>query len=253
MIAKYLHAIGTFLIGIALVVGVIIGNNAIATGLSPRTIVVTGKAVQKLASNQSKVSGSWREKADTAAAARTATQKKAADGIAAIKQLGIEDKYIKTVESSVYPEYDYSITTSREPKILDYKGTSTVEITLTDTSKAEAVLAALTKSGTETTAGPSFGLSTEASDALQKELKVAAVADARIQAEALSKQAGTRLGDVITVSGGDLSSGSGDYPVYRGLTMDAASAIEPAVAPKSDLEVGENEVSVTVSVTYRLR
>lgn len=253
MIAKYLHAIGTFLIGIALLIGVLVGSNAIRTGLSPRTIVVTGKAVRQLESNQSKVSGSWHEKAPTSAEARNATQKKAADGIAAIKQLGIEDKYIKTVESSVYPEYDYTIITNREPKILDYKGTTTVEVTLTDPKKADAVLAALTKSGTETTSGPSFGLSTEASDALQKELKVAAVADAHIQAEALSKQAGTRLGDVITVSGGGLSGAAGSYPTYKGLgtaDMVASTTAEPA---PSDLEVGQNEVSVTVTVTYRLR
>lgn len=251
MVAKYIHAIGTLLIGVALFSGVIIGNNAIQTGLSPRTIVVTGKAVQKLASNQSVVSGSWRETADTSAKAREAVQNKASEGIAAIKALGIDDKSIKTVESSVYPQYDYSIYTKGEPKILNYKGTTTVEITLTDTAKAELVLAALTKSGTTTTAGPSFGLSTEASDALQKELKVAAVADARTQAEALAKQAGTRLGDVITVSGGGLS-GGGITPLYRGITATDATMSESA-QPASDLEIGENEVSVTVQVTYRLR
>lgn len=249
MIERYLQSVGTFLIGLALIIAVFVGSNAIQTRFAARTLVVTGKATQKLASNQSVVSGSWREKGKTAAEAREATQKKAGEGIAAVKALGIDEAKLKTVEASVYPEYDYTNFTGREAKILDYQGTTTLEVTLTDPTKAEAVLAALTKSGTTTTSGPSFGLSTEASDAIQKELKVAAVADAHNQAQALAKQAGGRLGAVITVAGGDLSSGSNPYP----MATRAASDLAVASPEKSDLQTGENEIAVTVQVTYRLR
>lgn len=129
-------------------------------------------------------------------------------------------------------------------------GTTSVQVTLDDTDKAQAILNSFTDSGISSTSGPEFGLSTAAQEALRQELEVAAVADAKEQAAALADEAGGKLGRLLSVGEGQVSSG-GYSPVLSRGAVDSISAAE--IAPTSDLESGENELQVTVNVTYQLK
>lgn len=245
-IAKWLQGLGTLTIGIALLAGVIIAQSTVMSGGKGRDITVTGKAVRATVPNQSEISAWFEETAANQDEARNKTRDLAAKGIAAVKALGIDEKKISTVSAGVSPDYDYS---NGKSTITGYRGSTNIAITLTDTSKADAIISALTRSGAKTTSGPTLGFSTATKDQLAKELRVQAIADAKAQAEALAKQAGGRLGKVISISGGEGISGDEPRPMYYAST----GAADMASSAASDITVGDKEVSLTVTVSYQLR
>lgn len=246
--SKLIQGIGTLLIGIGIIVGVTIGGFALRTSSSGQnTITVTGKATRAFTPNQSVVSGTWEEKAKTSDEARNKVQASASKGLDAIKAKGIDSKKISTENVSVYPNYDWS---SGKQAIVDYRASTTISVTLEDTGKANDIISTMTSNGASSTSGPSFGFTTATRNQLEKDLKLEAVTDANEQATELAGKAGSKLGKVVSIS-----SGSGiTYPTVEqfsdATTMSAPSA---AQSTASDINVGDKEVNVTISVTYRLK
>lgn len=77
-----------------------------------------------------------------------------------------------------------------------------------------------------------------------------AVNDARNQADTLAQQAGAKLGKVVSISGGGITtpSNSGIYPLSISKDEVASDA-----GASSDISIGEEEMTATVTVTYRLK
>lgn len=246
LIAKYVQAAGTALIGIALLVGVVLGMRTYTNTYQTHTIIVTGKATRQLPPNQSTLTGTWQEKGDTADEARSNLNTSSTKGLNTLKQAGIEEKKITTTQVTVYPEYSYS-NTGVQPKIVDYIASLTMEAILTDTGKADDIIKVMTQNGATSTSGPSLTISTEMRDQLQRELRVAAVTDATNQAKALAQQAGGTLGDVISITDGSLSDGSVIQPIPYSAEGIKSSSVDTSIS------VGEKEVVVTVNVTYALK
>lgn len=247
LIARYIQSAGIVLVGIALLASAYVNRVNTQDTAQDHTLVVTGKATRKIEPTQSVVTGSWQEKGKTAEEARDKVRDAAGAGVEAIKQAGIEEKKIATTQVTVYPEYDYS-PVGKSPAITGYQGTTTVQVTLVDTAKADQIIGLMTEKKATSTSGPSFGLSTEVRDSLQKELKVAAVADAANQAQALAEQAGSKVGEVISITGGD--SVASTPPV---MPYDRTAIATDVAETSSDITTGEEELSVTVTVTYQLK
>jgi|GEM_PF-2635965 len=247
ILAKYIQAVGTVLIGVALLTGIVLGRNILTNNTQVHTIVVTGKATSEFPPNQSIITGTWQTKGSTADAAGSALKDVSSKSIDALKQGGVLEKDIQTTESNVYPEYDYAYTypNGQTPKILDYLASTVIQVTLTDPSKAEDTLGLMTKNGALSTSGPSLGLSSQAQDQLQKDLKVAAVTDAANQAKALAAQVGETLGSVVSITGGDLNNPGSPIPYA------ATSAL--SAGDSSSIAQGQEELSVTMTVTYNIR
>jgi uncharacterized protein YggE len=248
-IARWLQGIGTFLIGLALLAAVVILPISFNKAASPRDISVTGRATRATTPNQSQISGSFEETATSSDEARNKVREKSSKAITALKATGVDEKKITTTNVSVYPQYDYS---EKTQKITGYRGSTTVSITLEDTAKADGIVSALTSNGAASTDGPTLGFTEAAKTQLLNELKLEAIADAKRQAEASAKQAGTRLGKVLSISGDSLNTGEGG-PI-RPMAFEATDAARTtAGAAPSDIVVGERNVSVTVQVSYELR
>lgn len=239
-IARWLQGIGTLLIGMALMVGIFTLG---PTKTQPRTISITGKATKSLAPNESVITGSFEETAAKQDEARSKARDKAAAAIEAIKKQGIEEKKITTTQVSVYPEYDF---TAGKQKITGYKATTTLSISLNDPAKADPIISSLTQGGAKSTAGPSLGFSQETKDQLTKELRLQAIVDAKTQADQVTKEAGTRLGKIVSISGGETPSDIPPPIMY-------AQGSGEKVADRSDITVGEKDLTVTVTVVYQLR
>lgn len=248
-IARWLQGIGTFLIGLALLAGVVILPTSFNKAATSREISVTGKATRATTPNQSQISGSFEETAASSDEARDKVREKSAKAIAALKTAGVDEKKITTTNVSVYPQYDYA---EKAQKITGYRGNTTVAITLEDTAKADGIISALTSNGASSTDGPTLGFTDAAKTQLLNELKLEAIADAKRQAEASAKQAGTRLGKVLTISGDNLNTGDGG-PVQPLLYKAEDMARSTAAVGPSDIVVGERDVSVTVQIRYELR
>lgn len=252
LFAKYLQAGGTVLIGAALLTGVIMGVRSYNNTYQTHTLRVTGKATRQLPPNQSTLTGSWLEKAATADEARSKLNTSSTKGLEALKAAGIEEKNITTTQVTVYPEYDYSgAVTYKEPKITGYQASLTMEAKLSDTTKADAIIAVMTQNGAQSTSGPSLSISTEMRDQIERELRVAAVADAANQAQALAKESGGKLGAVISVTDG-YGRADTPNPIPYAIAEDAKSSVGSSL-PTSAISVGEKEITVTVDVSYELK
>ncbi len=169
--------------------------------------------------------------------------------IDSIKSMGIDPKDIKTSNYNLSPRYEtkngvYYYETNN--KIIGYTLTQTVTLKIRDFSKISGVLAELPKQGINQIGYLNFQV--ENPDNFLKPAREEAFAKAKERAMDMAKQAGVRLGKVVT-----FSDSSGNYmPIAYGrggaMKLDAvAEYVAPAIEP------GSENVSVYVNVTYEIR
>lgn len=181
--------------------------------------------------------------------ANTASDKLTADMekiLAAVKALGIEDKDITTESYYLNPVYDY---TTGGQRLRGYEASQTLRVKVRDLTKVSDVLTAATDNGANTAGGVSFTL--EDPEAKKDEARTEAIANAKAKAEALAQQLGEELGEVQSFS----ESGGGWYPpIYMareayGMGGDVDMAVSDG---KTMMPSGEQDLTVTVSITYEL-
>lgn len=188
--------------------------------------------------------------ADTVAGAQAQVTTKMDSILASLKDLGIDEKDIKTTDYSVYPKYVYNqiycITVPCPGRQVQdgYTANHSVTVKVRNTDKAGEALSAAGDSGATNLSGISFTV--DDPDQVTKEARDLAIKDARQKAKDLSKQLGVKL--VRVVSYGDNTNGG--YLPY-GEAMGGDMRVSSAKAPT--LPTGENKVSVSVSVTYEIR
>ncbi len=218
------------------------------------TITVDGTGEATAIPDIATISYSVTEKGATVGEAQTKATKKMDAALAFLKDAGVEEKDTKTTGYNVYPEYEYAQPCyydgcpeyAGSPRIIGYQVSQSVEVKVRDTEKAGEILQGLGDTGVQNIYGPNFTVDDE--DAARAEAREMAIAEAREKAKALAKQLGVRLGDVVS-----FYENSGAYPYYGegfGGAMDAAMTKE---APAPNLPTGEQETSVTHSISYELK
>ena len=173
----------------------------------------------------------------TANAAQDAHSARIATLLASLKALAIADADIKTASYNVYPMYDYD----QSPAVITgYETSQTITVTMRDAQLLESVLQVAGDNGI--TSIGDVQLTIEDTSALEAEARQEALAEAYEQASAIASAMGATLGKPVSY----YESTSGGYPMYY--------AEESMMADKSTLSIpeGENEVSMTVSVTYAI-
>lgn len=163
----------------------------------------------------------------------------------ALTAIGIEEKNIKTSSYQVYPQYSFERTPQQ---IIGYNVSLTYEVTVLDIGKVNEVLGTATAQGANSTSGVSFELSDETIKRLTNEAREEAASEAKQKAESLAKASGVTLGKVLSVS----EYSNGGRPISFAQRLDSAEVGggEP-VAP--DIQPGESEISLTVSISYEIR
>lgn len=170
-----------------------------------------------------------------------------------VKNLGVEERDIKTTDYSVYPRYTYnqapctqfSCPPSRQT--LDgYTASHNVTVKVRKTDDAGKILAAAGEKGATGMSNISFTI--DDPEALLDEAREKAIKNAREKAEQLSDDLDVKLVRVVSFSD---NSGGGVMPMYReALGMGGDTAVAQS-AP--DLPTGENKYMVVVNVTYEIR
>lgn len=176
-----------------------------------------------------------------------------------LKKLGIDKKYIKTTNFSVNEDYDYSvmpvdavgtqekmmIAPDRRPKIRGYVANASVEVRVKPLEKAEQAIDAATKAGATQVGTSQLIVDEEEQKKLEADARIQAITNAKVKAQEISKAAGIRLGRVVSVQEG----GSGGYP--RTMMLKAESAADAtAPVPATELNAGENKISISVTLSY---
>jgi uncharacterized protein YggE len=231
-------------------VNAVINFDAITTPPS-NVITVTGEGKVSSVPDIAQISFTVSEEAVTASGAQDVAAKKINVALAVLKEKGVAEKDIKTSSYNISPRYSYQPPCYTYPcpyneaaKIIGFTASQTVEVKVRDIDKTGDVLSALGDAGVANLYGPNFMIEDE--DALQAEAREKAIMEARAQAEQLAKALGVRVTRVVSYN----ENGGYPGPMYR---MDSAMALGGAEKSVPSIPAGENEIMVSVSVTYEVR
>ncbi len=161
--------------------------------------------------------------------------------IAALREQGVAEEDIRTVDYSIFPEYDF---TGNRQVLRGYRVSNQVEVKIRDLDNAGQVLDAVTaQTGDETqVSGVRFSL--EDNEGLVAAARANAWADAEAKASQLAGLAGVELGAPVEI----VETLSPEPPVI----FQERAAFEAAADAATPIEAGQLSVTVTVNVRYGL-
>jgi uncharacterized protein YggE len=161
------------------------------------------------------------------------------------RDLKIDSKYVRTTRINVQPEYNWD-GAARERNLIGYFVSRQVEIELRDLDKLGQLLEKSIDLGVNQLGDPRLDSSKR--NELEREALAKAVADAKLNAEAVAKAAGARLGPPRTISA---SSGFMPPPMPM-MKVQMARAEAAADSAAGTYQSGQMGFSGTVQVEYDL-
>ncbi|HUT21946.1 MAG TPA: SIMPL domain-containing protein [Candidatus Bipolaricaulota bacterium] len=213
-------------------------------GISPEmknTITVSGEGKVIAIPDVAKVTLGTEALEKTVAAAQTKVTKDINSLISELKsKYNVDKKDIKTVNYSIYPEYDWR---SGSQVFKGYKVSQNVEVTIRDTEKAGDVIGLAGDLGLTSVGGLQFTI--DDPEIYKQEAREKALEQAKQKAEALADIAGVKLGKVVS-----FSENEGYTPDYYMKTYAEDAGIGGAAAPT--VEVGSQEVIIDANVEYEI-
>lgn len=166
--------------------------------------------------------------------------------MAALTAVGIEEKDIRTQYLSLNPSYDWN-----EGRRIDegFEANQSLIVKVRDLKKISEVLDAAIKSGANQAGSVNFTI--DDPENLRAEARAKAIANAKEKAEKLAADLGVTLGRMQ----GFWEEQGYNEPMYaRNVMMDSAEGMGGGGAPMAPpLPAGEQEVVVSVNLTYKLR
>jgi hypothetical protein len=167
--------------------------------------------------------------------------------IEGLKNLGIESKDIQTAQYSVDSQYNW---TEKEGRILSgYKISQNVNVKIRNFTKIGDVLTMATNNGANVVNSLQFSI--ENLEQLRSQARADAIKQAKEKAETLAKQTGIKLGDIIGVYENnyayDYGYGSAESSVKL-MSVPADGGGVPA-----QIETGEEKITITVNLTYKIK
>lgn len=155
----------------------------------------------------------------------------------------IDEKDIKTTGYNIYPQYDY---TSGRSVLRGYQVNQTTEVKVRDLKKVDDILAGVVTAGANQV--NQFQLTIDKPDELKEQARQEAIKDAQAKAQVLEDQLDIDLGRIVNFSEG--SDGYVPRPMYetsaKAVGMGGGGAVP-------DISVGENEIVVSVTITYQIK
>jgi uncharacterized protein YggE len=163
--------------------------------------------------------------------------------ITALKDAGIDEKDIQTVNYSVYVLRNYDNTTGSPTEITGFQVTNQVNVIVRDVDQVGDILDQVVKAGANNIFGINFYVDDTSGPASQA--RKLAVENATEKAQELADAAGLSLGRVVSINE---SFGSSPPPVpYEAAAQDMAKG-----GAGTPVQSGTTEVTVDVSMTFEL-
>lgn len=165
---------------------------------------------------------------------------------AGLKALGIEEKDVQTTNYNIYPQYTYK--SSGERNLDGYEVSQTVTVKIRDLTKSSKVLALAGEVGANNVSGLNFTVDDpEVYKAEARDFALQKIAD---RARILSQSLGVQFSGVYSYDENDGSVG--------GPILYAANAVKDSfggggLGVSPDVQVGSQDVILTVGVTFAIR
>ncbi len=152
-----------------------------------------------------------------------------------LKDLGIDNKDVKTSNYSVYPQYDFQPGSAN--RITGYQVNASIRVTVREIEKVNQVIDAATLKGANIVGGIQLTVNEDQQKKLTQQARDLAVKEAKDKAASLARAAGITLGKVVNVVE------AGPEPQPRPLMAKADTQIQP----------GSTDITSTVTLYYETR
>jgi hypothetical protein len=162
--------------------------------------------------------------------------------VQAMKDAGISENDLKTVAYNINPKYQY---TSGKSSIIGYEVTQTLEVKIRDLDKSSGVLEAAAIAGANQIGSLSFTI--DDSDKIKEEATQKAIANAKRKAVTMARELGITLDKLVGFSENNEPTAS---PIYYGVDGRGGGAES---VPTPEVQVGQNEITVNVDLTYQVK
>lgn len=161
--------------------------------------------------------------------------------LAAIEALGVEDSDVQTVDYYLSPSYEYD--DSGNYVETGYSLDQTVEVRLSDFELIGQLISDSSKAGANYVGGVEFTV--DDPEMAKAEARVEAITRAKEKAEQIAEASGLRLGDLVSYWEYAYEGyGKGGY--YEDYYLEGESLSIP------EIEAGEQEITLTVSLSYQI-
>jgi len=207
----------------------------------PRSVAVSGQGEVQAEPDRALVMLGVQARLPKLEEARAEVNKKIDAVLKLTRDLKIDTKYVRSTRISIQPEYSYDNNTRN---LLGYLVWRQVEVDLRNLEQLGQLMERAADLGANQLGTPQLESSKRAE--LEREALAKAVADARLNAEALVKAAGARLGPVRSMSANS-NAASPPMPMMR---MQASSA-EAGDAAQS-YQSGQMNFTASVQIEYDL-
>ncbi len=182
----------------------------------------------------------------TAAEATKESTEKMNAIISSIKDLGIEEKDIKTTDYSLNPVYNWL--DGKGQVLQGYQVSQNVGVKVRDLDKIGDVIAKTTEQGANQIGNVSFTIDDEYE--LKNEARELAIEKAKEKAKMMAEQAGMKLGAVKSVyESADIAT---PVPMYANAKLEMASDQAAGFSAPS-IQTGQNEIRVEVTLVYEVK
>jgi uncharacterized protein YggE len=158
-----------------------------------------------------------------------------------LKSSGIDEKDIKTTNYNLYPQYTYE--NNKIPQIIGYQINQTLSIKIRDLDKVGSILQGGVDVGLNQVNFLYFGV--ENDEQLKEDARKIAIDDAKEKAKTLASQLGVRL---IKITGFSDNTVGYPVPMYNAKTPQGMGGGETP-----NIETGQNEITVNVTITYEIK
>ncbi len=219
-------------------------NNPFGKGDVPAMITISGKGEVMAVPDVSRFTVLVSEKATTQSDALAKTSEKMNAVMSGLKDLGIQEKDIKTESVNTYPNYEY-VRATGEQKLAGWVSTNTLSIKVRTLEIVPQVQQLFADQKVTNVSGPD--LSIDDTDALKLNARNLAILDAQDQAKVLAEQLGVRLGKIVSFNESNNDGAMYDYARNSGVMGMSMKESAPQIA------TGEQKITSQVSVTYRIK
>jgi uncharacterized protein len=207
----------------------------------PRSIHVNGTGKVSVKPDKADLTLSVEVQAKTAEAARNQAAVAMEALINAIKNADVADKDIQTRSVSLYPTYSPDTAN----KIIGYQLSNQVAVCIRDINNASDIIDSAVRAGGNSTRVQGINFGVDNPESALRDAREKAYANAKMKAEQYAKLAGVSLSSPLHISEGS------DMPAtpmpYGEVRMMKSAMADSASTP---VQVGEQEVSVTVDVMF---
>ena len=209
------------------------------------SITVSGEAMEQVAPDRAVLSGQLVSKHKQLATAKEDNDKQVERVLAVAKQFEIPQEKVAASNVYIAPEYIYNNSTNKQEQV-GYIVSRNLSVTMDKLDIHERVLSALVENGVTQVNGVSFTIANP--EGRRDVLRVRAVQNARVRAQAMAGAAGAKLGRVISIAMDGAMPPSMPMPMMmRGMAKSEMG--DASVAPSLP---GLETMAERVSVTFEL-